>query len=49
MTQTIKTPSTMQGQACINRRELLILGGASATVMTTFGRGAFAQDLVTSA
>lgn len=49
MTQTIDTPRPTQGQACINRRELLILGGASATVMATFGRGAFAQDLVTSA
>jgi arsenite oxidase small subunit len=33
---------------CINRRELLILGGATVTVLATHGVGAFAQQLVTS-
>ncbi|MFB3149572.1 MAG: hypothetical protein ACE10M_03280, partial [Alphaproteobacteria bacterium] len=49
MTQTIETPRPTQGRACINRRDFLILGGASLTVMATFGQGAYAQDLVTSA
>ncbi len=36
------------GCSSFNRREFLILGGASVTVLTTFGTGAEAQDLVSS-
>jgi len=35
-------------RACVNRRELLILGGASVAVLATWGAGAFAQELVSS-
>jgi len=35
--------------ACMSRREFLIFGGSAVTVLATFGEGAFAQQLVTSA
>jgi len=35
--------------ACMNRRNFLILGGSAVTVLATFGEGAIAQQLVTSA
>jgi len=35
-------------RACMNRREFLILGGVSVTVLATFGEGAQAQQLVSS-
>lgn len=36
-------------QSCISRRNFLILGGAGVTVLATYGSGATAQELVTSA
>jgi arsenite oxidase small subunit len=35
-------------RACLGRRDFLILGGSAATVLASFGQGAFAQQLVTS-
>jgi arsenite oxidase small subunit len=35
-------------RACFNRRDFLILGGASVAVLATWGSGAFAQELVSS-
>lgn len=36
-------------RGCVNRRDFLILGGTGVTVLATFGTGAGAQELVTSA
>lgn len=35
--------------ACMSRRDVLILGGTGVCVLATFGKGALAQQLVTSA
>ncbi len=50
MTQSIKTTGGRRSDACsaFNRREFLILGGTSVTVLATLGSGAGAQDLVSS-
>jgi arsenite oxidase small subunit len=47
MTATTQTRGA-PGRACMNRREMLILGGAAVTVLATLGDGAQAQQLVTS-
>lgn len=40
--------ATTPQRICMKRREFLILGGVSATVLAVFGEGASAQQLVTS-
>lgn len=42
------TAAQPTGRACVNRRELLILGGAAVAVLATIGEGAQAQQLVSS-
>ncbi len=46
-TTTTPTHATSKG-ACFNRREALILGGSAIAVLTTYGTGAGAQELVSS-
>jgi len=46
MTQT-KTGKPAKAN-CFNRREILILGGSAVTVLSTYGSGAKAQELVSS-
>ncbi|MET4100681.1 arsenite oxidase small subunit [Roseovarius sp. MBR-78] len=48
MTQAIKTPAKAHDCTSFSRRNFLILGGASVTVLATYGGGAGAQDLVSS-
>lgn len=49
MTQVQTAPRAAdEARACMNRRDFLILGGASVTVLAVFGKGALAQQLVTS-
>lgn len=50
MTLIDAAPHTVGAErACLSRRDLLVLGGAAVTVVATFGTGARAQQLVTSA
>jgi len=46
--QNPNTATAGKGVTCANRREFLILGGATITVLATFGQGAQAQELVSS-
>ncbi len=50
MTQNLEKRRPSRAGRCtsFNRREFLILGGASVTVLATYGAGAQAQDLVSS-
>ncbi len=49
MTDLHRPPTEAQPKrACMNRRDFLVLGGASVTVLATFGTDAFAQQLVSS-
>jgi arsenite oxidase small subunit len=47
-TQQNTTVTGSKQGTCISRRNFLILGGTAVTVVTTFGEGAQAQELVTS-
>lgn len=48
MTEIQAAARAAEQRACLNRRDLLILGGASVTTLAVFGKGAYAQQLVTS-
>lgn len=48
MTQTPKTQAKAHDCTSFTRRNFLILGGASITVLGTYGAGAEAQELVSS-
>jgi arsenite oxidase small subunit len=48
MTQSVKTKGAGHACSSISRRNFLILGGASITVLASYGTGAEAQELVSS-